>query len=287
MKDNSMDFKVLSTDFDSDLTDISVLDEMLLITGSRGFSSISRNKGLSWVPLSLSVNSQAFVSCEILSSRTFFIASKNLFHSTDGGQSFKDIQGFAENPSPINAIEFSSPLDGVLVTGGKIYKTIDSGNSWRLTFREAYSCDIMAHFQDIWYIAGGDTHDLVSKGVLYRSNDGGIHWIKNLEIDQEILTLSILNSLQAFFTTKESFYKTSDGGQKWRRISTIPESFTSLLFTNPTTGYACSYSGNIYSTSDGGKSWTLVFEGTTTLTKIIRGSKSIIVIGNNGIILKN
>ena len=120
-----------------------------------------------------------------------------------------------------------------------------------------------------------------TSGGVYRSLDGAKSWTKtnNGLVDPTVLkssrALSVVRikidphqSDIVYAATLTGLYKTTDGGQSWRRIGeSLPDQMLSDLVLDPVTPdtlYVSSREG-IHKSSDGGQTWTSMNTGLTNL----------------------
>lgn len=147
--------------------------------------------------------------------------------TTDGGQSWTELEIPQARISALNAIHFISPTVGWVAGAdpegrGIVAKTTDGGQSWaatKLEFKQIPAAIFFANEKEGWLggVAPTDEEDQM----------GG---------PSDILA-------------------TTDGGQSWHSRRRIPTSITDLFFLDQKRGWAVGYNGAIYQTTDGGISW--------------------------------
>lgn len=172
----------------------------------------------------------------------------------------------------IQQLQFSSRKIGYALSGYDFYKTTDAGYNWYKIGRPVEKTKT-GRFQFLndsvgYTIAGGNEETSAYSGSVFKTVDGGIHWVKTNN-GHEIL---IENLYSIFFVNEDIGYvsggfnsdaafRTLNGGNTWERIENI--SFGQIQFLNSKVGYARNV-GNafnrIYKTVDGGDNWNVVFE---------------------------
>src|SRR5208283_656282 len=123
----------------------------------------------------------------------------------------------------------SDPANGVL-GGVGIVKSIDGGATWT-TFGAAngltgtYVGSLFMHPQNPNILLAGAGHALLPypAGGVYRTTDGGQHWQQTLS-DQHITSVefSVSDPAIAYAGGFESFYRSTDGGLTWVKMSGGP-----------------------------------------------------------------
>jgi hypothetical protein len=103
-----------------------------------------------------------------------------------------------------------------------------------------------------------------SQENIYKTIDGGVHWIPMLTPDGlasnglssfDAADLFFLNSQHGWAIGTDGLVGTADGGETWQYLNNLPG--TSVFFTSSLTGYATSgnSAGTVYKTLDGGHTW--------------------------------
>lgn len=121
---------------------------------------------------------------------TFFVGTGwGVFKTTDGGDHFTQVHpdGYIESI----VIAPSDPAVGYMAyhedwdTPGEVFATIDGGDSWHAVPGEDLPDDIritkvVVHPADakVVYALGGKTRWGCSEAALFRSSDGGVHWVR-------------------------------------------------------------------------------------------------------------
>lgn len=141
-------------------------------------------------------------------------------------------------------------VGGGYVNGG-CYRTTNAGASWQHTLDGG-------NIYDLWFVndtlgfAGGEG------GVLARTTDGGITWEwLDPPTNADINSIFFLNDTLGFYAGNGGG-RTTDGGDTWTPLLSLPQYTMSIFFTDPDTGYAVSVSGYALRTTNGGDDWTYV-----------------------------
>ena len=190
--------------------------------------------------------------------------------TTDGGISWS-IQASASFTGPtnhINFINFSNASDGICVgdsnTGfWEIYKKINGGSNWSRVISANIPANIPnekgvdncydIHNNNIWF---GTT-----KGRVYKSIDLGSTWtVANTGLNN-IINISMKDSLNGLASDGISLIKTTDGGISWNQILYNGAFYKDDITDDPnslntyySTGWKNGIMGSSY-TNDGGLNW--------------------------------
>ena len=238
--------------------------------------------------------------------RTFYmgVASGGLFRTTDGGVTWTPIAdgkiplgsmgSIAVADSDPNIIYVGTGSDGVrsnVSTGRGVYKTTDGGATWQFVglYDAGQIGAVRIHPTNpnvVWVAAYGDAFKQNPERGVFKTDDGGRSWRKVLSISDGVGAMDVElqpanpNVVYAWMSRLErkpwtiisgsregGFFKSTDGGEKFTRISSgLPSELigkANLAVTNakPDRIYALIEAlpgGGFYRSDDAGQSWTLV-----------------------------
>jgi photosystem II stability/assembly factor-like uncharacterized protein len=238
--------------------------------------------------------------------RTFYmgVASGGLFRTTDGGATWTAITdgkvplgstgSIAVADSDPNVIYLGTGSDGVrsnVSTGRGMYKSTDGGQTWK--FIGLYSAGqigaVRIHPTNpdiVWVSAGGDIFKPNDERGVFKTTDGGQTWRKVLFISDSIGAMDVElqpgnpNVVYAWLSRLErkpwtiisgsregGFYKSTDGGEHFTRITTglpnelLGKANLAVTAANPNRIYAlveAKPGGGFYRSDDAGQTWTLI-----------------------------
>jgi photosystem II stability/assembly factor-like uncharacterized protein len=238
--------------------------------------------------------------------RTFYmgVASGGLFRTTDGGGTWMPIAdgkiplgsmgSVAVADSDPNIIYVGTGSDGVrsnVSTGRGVYKTLDGGATWQ--FAGLYNAGqvgaVRIHPTNpniVWVAAYGDAFKRNPERGVFKTDDGGKTWRKVLFINDGVGAMDLEiqpgnpSVVYAWLSRLErkpwtiisgsydgGFFKSTDGGEKFTRITTgLPGELigkANLAVTNakPDRIYAlieAKPGGGFYRSDDAGQTWALV-----------------------------
>jgi len=159
-------------------------------------------------------------------------------------------------------------------SGGKIYKSLNSGSSWDQLFpgigRKQYVVDTLIQHPDDpdrIYAGAWDLHSV--GGGLFVSRDGGLTWtaIHLSDSDVAVRSLAICKSKPDFMLagTHTGAFFTGDGGDNWRKIGPDSGEFDKIESvaidpSNPAILFVGTWRLG-YRSNDSGKTWTRVESG--------------------------
>ncbi len=247
--------------------------------------------------------------------RTFYmgVASGGLFRTTDGGLNWVPLTdgkvplgstgSVAVAESDPNVIYLGTGSDDIrsnVSTGRGIYKSSDNGQTW--SFIGLYTTGqigaVRIHPKDpntVWVAAIGDAFKPNNDRGVYKTTDGGKTWRRTLYISDSTGAADIeLNPadpsiVYAWMWRGErkpwtiisgaregGFYKSSDGGETWKKISNglptelVGKGNIAVTAANPNRVFALVEAlpgGGFYRSEDAGESWTIVSPATQLLTR--------------------
>ncbi len=167
----------------------------------------------------------------------------------------------------INSIWFPGNQQRGIAAGGtfsgdRFYKISDDGGQ---TWQPQTINDSIGDVLDMFF-PSADTGYLLSEkymmpDYLFKTVDGGTTWHPVYHISgNNWLKLFFLNNNLGYALGDNALYRTTDGGITWEMRSYLNAS-QALFFTSETTGYVCSYQGEIMKTTDGGENWQQMSQG--------------------------
>ena len=124
---------------------------------------------------------------------------------------------------------------------------------------ERFSASAVAFFDRQHGLIGGDS---AGQGVIWRTDDGGLTYEKQLVPAPGILAIAVTGTAEAWAGAPTALLHSADAGRTWQKISSIP--LRSVSFVDAQRGWALQYGdvangladGQLVSTSDGGRTWT-------------------------------
>ncbi|HET6979488.1 MAG TPA: hypothetical protein VFI24_24355 [Pyrinomonadaceae bacterium] len=245
--------------------------------------------------------------------KTFYmgVASGGLFRTTDSGVTWTPITdgkiplgstgSVAVADSDPNIIYLGTGSDGVrsnVSTGRGVYKSIDSGKTWKFVglYNAGQIGAVRIHPTNpdiVWVAAGGDVFKSNDERGIFKTTDGGQTWRKVLFISDALGAMDVEvqpgnpNVVYAWMSRLErkpwtiisgsregGFYKSTDGGEHFTRISSglpnelIGKANLAVTNANPDRIYAlieAKPGGGFYRSDNAGQTWALInSQGTLT-----------------------
>lgn len=192
---------------------------------------------------------------DVLNKDTIFaIGGYHVVRSVDGGASWSDLFTIPYSHGPIT---FPNDTTGYLSSYGKVFKTIDFGNTWTVVKSDS------TWFTNLSFPTA-DIGLVVSEGIkdtLFRTSNGGQSW-NPVFIRQYIQNVQLVDE-NVGYLTHDSLFKTIDGGLTWNFVNIdtlfIPglSLISAVKFFNADTGLI-RIDGNILMTKNGGTTWDLI-----------------------------
>jgi hypothetical protein len=179
--------------------------------------------------------------------------------------------------------------------GGEIIRTTNGGADWQrvlinseFRLKSFYFID-----QNTGYAIGGS---YISRGILYKTTDGGITWQDNLNsfFYQHFYNMYFGNQFTGYLSSFNGLYKTTNAGANWdlTLTMTIPNvnypSYRRIFFFDVNTGFFLSDSGNIFKTTNQGINWVISYVNPDFSFRDINfiNSNTGFIVGLNGVYLK-
>jgi photosystem II stability/assembly factor-like uncharacterized protein len=157
---------------------------------------------------------------------------------------------------------------------GLLYSTKDGGSSWDHHSLPPLCGQLLRlsadTHDDLWALCLSASATNRQTKELYRSRDSGAAWSLVATTPSEGFVAGSLptSGIVSSFTSvgrdelvvtlvRGPVYVSHDGGKNWTESDLPGGNLQQLTFSNPLTGSAILYSGEVYRTSDGGIHWTL------------------------------
>jgi photosystem II stability/assembly factor-like uncharacterized protein len=221
----------------------------------------------------------------------------HIYKTTDGGANWTDITGIVQGKVYSLAIDPTNPRRVLAGTDSGIYRSTDAGLSWQPSSDPASAYDLVidpanpnvlyagANVRCYKSVNGGENWSATGAGLsgrcaslilasstllfgsnagIYRSADGGLNW---QESDSGIPGSVILGLAAApsapgllYAAGYKGFYRSSDYGNGWSRLSTMSGSH---IVVNPANAdeILMKVTGGISRSTDGGHTWANIFNG--------------------------
>lgn len=211
-----------------------------------------------------------------------FIAgdSGSFFRTSDGGVTWKKlVTGIKSNFNSLNSVD-----DKLFIVGsnGFIGYINKYSNKIRSISSNTSETLFRIHFINYNYgIAVG------SKGIILKTNDGGLTWLKiQSPVSQNLFSISFSDSKSGVSVGwKGSVLKTDNGGDSWQKIDLNTRVYLKdVFFVNEFLGFISGGEGKLFRTEDGGNNWEEVDINTNAgLYKInFTNNEEGIILSNNG-----
>jgi photosystem II stability/assembly factor-like uncharacterized protein len=192
-------------------------------------------------------------------------------------------------PEHLSGISFFTNNKAVAVGAfGSIYKTIDSGLTWK-SVHKGYRNDlkdITFINKEIWFAAGGNS----TSGIILKTSNGGENWNEIYSANKQVNSLFFINENSGTAVGSSGLVlRTSDAGINWSVVSSYTGVNLFNVSFNGNRGIIVGQNGTILLTSDGGTTWILQNSITNHDLHGISwvDENRIIVCGKEGIIFKS
>ncbi|HLF15371.1 MAG TPA: T9SS type A sorting domain-containing protein [Bacteroidota bacterium] len=295
--DGGLNWTSLSRGSTIELSDLSIVNDSVLVASGGDYLLKSTDGGNLWseVDVALPVglfwintvwftdNLNGWIGC------SYGGGSGGIYRTTNGGLNWVNQTGTVDGA---NGIFFLNNVIGWFVSGGYIYRTTDSGSTWRI--RRVLS--------DIWltniFFINPDSGWAGGYQGIYRTIDGGLSWHRTDSSDVQYIIddLVFVNSITGWFVTEQPsrIFRTDDGGMSWVEQShplSIYSYPKSVYFETESEGWVAGsgFNGKILHTTDGGAHWNAMdIPAGNDLRHIeVDSNDNIWVVGDGGTIMSS
>lgn len=288
----SENFTRLDVDSDQTLTSISFMDSQNgIICGGYNEAVLTDDGGATWTHIDGPRDLVSFNSAFMYDERNIF-AGRSHFYKVNGN-AFETVGNMGDYSGIINGIHFWSPTDGFMLKGSAVVKTMDGGENWAVSLGgENWLDGLECVSPDAMFAYGGRTHLGLSAGLMFTSLDGGLTWTNQNITGPQIMSAHFIDEKVGYIVdAHNNVSKTTNSGATWTQLGSIPSTnhntMSSILYVSDQQMFVTSYDGVLYKSANGGATWTSLYEFEEGLYEIYRTGRSLYVIGEMGLVLKN
>ncbi|MBS1517437.1 MAG: T9SS type A sorting domain-containing protein [Bacteroidetes bacterium] len=233
------------------------------IAGHNGTVRKTTNGGTSWFTQTTGNLDNIFEIRFIDSETGYLSGDAGIFRTTNGG----DVWSVSLNEPWVYSVDFINAYTGWAgVRFGKIYKTINGGNTWT-----PQNSGTGATYYSMKFINENTGWAVGDYNTIIKTTNSGINWSTQIS--------GVANSLAKFSRIdtydeagnicwiagfEGTLLKTENGGANWETyFSSIPlyADLWSVYFTDDMTGWTAGSGGSIYKTTNGGNQWKISGQG--------------------------
>jgi len=223
----------------------------------------------------------------------------------DGGLSWETYYSSVIGVYPLHDIQFLDTQQGWAVTGGggmgggRVYKTIDGGETW--SGLECYSNLWSIYFTDIqhgWVTGWKRVYQfpwpapalVYDSAFIRKTFDGGATWMDcQVDARQALYRIFFTDQQRGWVVGNEgTLLRSMDGGATWEEAeSGTNENLYGLILIDENRGWVCGATGTILHTANGGETWEDQLSGTSAALRAIDfvGEDHGCAVGSNGTVV--
>lgn len=222
----------------------------------------------------------------------WFSDSEKLWHTSDGGKTWRFLASLVQESRNIDRFHFASSHLGWMIQSNELYRTKNGGATWshiRTPMSDRAGSLYSFHFEangEVGWIAGGIYYPIKStncknddagllpnytpaclNGAVFRTDDGGISWQQQPTSKNagRFMSIMFVDSNYGWVAGDAGVQHTTDGGRTWHGDRFAPgcEDFydlqdiftTTISFVDRKNGFLLFSCGLIAKSEDGGKRW--------------------------------
>jgi photosystem II stability/assembly factor-like uncharacterized protein len=243
---------------------VSIVSSTVVFVGSSNSSSAylfkSTNFGTSFTSATPAQITSTVYGMYVLDASNYWVttSSNGIVATTNGGTNWTVQQA---NTNPMYDVKFSSPTTGIAIDSkGYVWSTNNSGTAWTsslLPITTTFGSTTIATREID--LTSGNYFIVGDGGNIFKSTNTGSSWIdKGSAITQQQLRKIVFTDDNIGYTGEcpssgnSNLLKTTDGGQTWTVLYTIPNPIYSISMPTSTTWYIGCSNNTIYKTTDAG-----------------------------------
>ena len=227
-------------------------------------------------------------------SGNFYTVCNNakIYKSTNSGSTWTDISSSLMS-SNINSVKFISSQVGFVTTQiGRVFRTIDGGNSFERMYTDSENNPI----NDLYYVHSFNTIVIGHNGTYRKSTNQGSSWDTiPYKFNYSNLKSTSFNGIDNGIIVGDvgSVFTTTNGGNDWssKTITGVTENLNSIAYSGGNNIFiAVGNNGRIVRTANNGQNWqTINSNVSSNLNAVYFTSNSNIayIVGDNGVILRS
>ncbi len=273
-----------------ELRDIAFSSEQegLLVASGGALPIVARTTdgGLHWsrIELPAGLDGEAS-SVAYADSKTAVVASWRPLRTTDGGQTWKAIDGVLLRGMPYLAVRFSGASLGIMVDSERILRSTDAGLTWTEVFKLKAAVPTPLGTIAI----RGSTIVVGGLGIMLRSTDAGLTWKSVAGFNDWVQSISWVDDQKLIAVTTQGKLQISvDAGLSWTSAAVSGRSGHTMVgfSADGKLGFLAG-AGNLLRTTDGGLTWTVDLSGRPyNWTAIAFASaRNPVLIGTQGLVM--
>lgn len=236
---------------------MSIQGRTILIAPTSSAIRVSQDAGKTWTTKSRPNPADAVDLCQVISTDTFFLVSKNsgkIMRTYDGGNSWQTFNA----GRPITSMYFLNSRVGYIGAASfYILKTVDGGATWQTSF---YQPVIPSKINFIYFVDENKGFAFREYYTFMKTIDGGVTWTTE-NFSNQMFSMYFVNSSVGYMCGEYAkAFRTGDGGNTWQPVHPnnyyyLGTDVLSTFFTDEDHGYSVGMRGIIHKTSNGGATW--------------------------------